>query len=139
MTRRFSEFYGKKRVLTVCGAEESHEGGRVGQAGHDAAPGLISVGGGASRAMHEIGRKCQRLSPDVDMTAGVLLALPGDEFRLADGGNFASECSSRLAQMRPSSQPTVHRLLKEHCDECGTGDAWQAGHDAVIGCFVPSE
>ena len=45
----------------------------------------------------------------------------------------------RLAQMRPSSQPTVHRLLKKHCDECGTGDAWQAGHDAVIGCCVPSE
>mmetsp|Transcript_23888 Transcript_23888/g.71604 ORF Transcript_23888/g.71604 Transcript_23888/m.71604 type:complete len:431 (+) Transcript_23888:458-1750(+) len=52
---------------------------RLDQAGHDAATGLISVGGGASRAMHEIGRKCQRLSPDVDMTAGVLLALPGDE------------------------------------------------------------
>ena len=34
----------------------------------------------------------------------------------------ASECSPRLAQMRPSSQPTVHRLLKKHCDECGTGD-----------------
>mmetsp|Transcript_34435 Transcript_34435/g.105496 ORF Transcript_34435/g.105496 Transcript_34435/m.105496 type:complete len:129 (+) Transcript_34435:1010-1396(+) len=52
---------------------------RLDQAGHVAAMGLISVGGGASRAMHEIGRKCQRLSPDVDMTAGVLLALPGDE------------------------------------------------------------
>ena len=35
--------------------------------------------------------------------------------------------------MRPSSQPTVHRLLKKHSDECGTGDTWQAGHDAVIG------
>ena len=34
--------------------------------------------------------------------------------------------------MRPSSQPTVHRLLKKHCDECGTSEAWQAGHDAVI-------
>ena len=45
----------------------------------------------------------------------------------------ASECSPRLAQMRPSSQPTVHRLLKKHSDECATGDAWQAGHDAVIG------
>ena len=44
-----------------------------------------------------------------------------------------------LAQMRPSSQPTVHRLLKKHSDECGTGDTWQAGHDAVIGGCVPSE
>ena len=35
-----------------------------------------------------------------------------------------------------SSQPTVHRLLKKHSDECGTGDIWQAGHDAVIGCVV---
>ncbi|EOD38839.1 hypothetical protein EMIHUDRAFT_260653 [Emiliania huxleyi CCMP1516] len=34
--------------------------------------------------------------------------------------------------MRPSSQPTVHRLLKKHSDECGTGDAWQAGHDASL-------
>ena len=52
------------------------------------------------------------------------------------GACNASECSPRLAQMRPSSQPTVHRLLKKHCDECGTGDAWQAGHDAVIGCCL---
>ncbi|EOD10765.1 hypothetical protein EMIHUDRAFT_257636 [Emiliania huxleyi CCMP1516] len=34
--------------------------------------------------------------------------------------------------MRPSSQPTVHRLLKKHSDECGTGDTWQAGHDASL-------
>ena len=54
------------------------------------------------------------------------------------GACNASECSPRLAQMRPPSQPTVHRLLQKHCDECGTGDAWQAGHDAVIGCCVPS-
>ena len=50
------------------------------------------------------------------------------------GADNASECSPRLAQMRPSSQPTVHRL--KHSDECGTGDAWQAGHDAVVGCVV---
>ncbi|EOD40836.1 hypothetical protein EMIHUDRAFT_222184 [Emiliania huxleyi CCMP1516] len=30
------------------------------------------------------------------------------------GACNASECSPRLTQMRPSSQPTVHRLLKEH-------------------------
>ena len=48
--------------------------------------------------------------------------------------------NARLASRKgPSSQPTVHRLLKKHSDECGTGDAWQAGHDAVIGCCVPSE
>ena len=55
------------------------------------------------------------------------------------GACNASECSPRLAQMRPPSQPTVTRLLKKTCDECGTGDAWQAGHDAVLGCYVPSE
>jgi len=46
----------------------------------------------------------------------------------------ATRLNARLAfaQMRPSSQPTVHRLLKKHSDECGTGDAWQAGHDAVM-------
>ena len=49
------------------------------------------------------------------------------------GACNAQQCSPRLAQMRPSSQPTVHCLLKKHSDECGTGDAWQAGHDAVIG------
>ena len=54
------------------------------------------------------------------------------------GACNAPECSPRLAQMRPSSPPIVHRLLKKHSDECGTGDAWQAGHDAVIGCYVPS-
>ncbi|EOD10398.1 hypothetical protein EMIHUDRAFT_248372 [Emiliania huxleyi CCMP1516] len=43
------------------------------------------------------------------------------------GACNAQQCSPRLAQMRPSSQPTVHRLLQKHCDECGTGDAWQAG------------
>ena len=47
------------------------------------------------------------------------------------GACNAQQCSPRLAQMRPSSQPTVHRLLKKHSDEYGTGDAWQAGHDAV--------
>ena len=46
--------------------------------------------------------------------------------------------ASPRANVRPSSQPTVHRLLKKHSDECGTGDARQAGHDAVIGCCVPS-
>ena len=25
--------------------------------------------------------------------------------------------------------------IKKHSDESGTGDAWQAGHDAVIGCW----
>ncbi|EOD08821.1 hypothetical protein EMIHUDRAFT_217087 [Emiliania huxleyi CCMP1516] len=48
--------------------------------------------------------------------------------------------NARLASRKgPSSQPTVHRLLKKHSDECGTGDAWQAGHDAVVGCCVASE
>ena len=76
----------------------------------------------------------QRNSPGLN-------AQPGAPARAGarHGACNASECSPRLAQMRPSSQPTVHRLLKKHCDECGTGDAWQAGHDAVIGCCVPSE
>ena len=66
-----------------------------------------------------------------------LNAQPGAPARAgaSHGADKASECSPRLAQMRPSSQPTVHRLLKKHCDECGTGDAWQAGDDAVIGCW----
>ncbi|EOD08443.1 hypothetical protein EMIHUDRAFT_258271 [Emiliania huxleyi CCMP1516] len=51
----------------------------------------------------------------------------------------AAMLASPRANATASSQPTVHRLLKKHCDECGTGDAWQAGHDAVIGCRVPSE
>ena len=53
----------------------------------------------------------------------------------------ATRLNARLASRKcePSSQPTVHRLLKKHSDECGTGDTWQAGHDAVIGCCVPSE
>ena len=50
----------------------------------------------------------------------------------------ATRLNARLASRKcePSSQPTVHRLLKKHRDECGTGDAWQAGHDAVVGCCV---
>ena len=70
-----------------------------------------------------------------------LNAQPGAPARAGarHGACNAQQCSPRLAQMRPSSQPTVHRLLKKHSDECGTGDAWQAGHDAVIGCCVPSE
>ena len=69
----------------------------------------------------------QRNSPGLN-------AQPGAPARAgaSHGACNAPECSPRLAQMRPSSQPTVHRLLKKHCDECGTGDAWQAGHDAVI-------
>ena len=76
----------------------------------------------------------QRNSPGLN-------AQPGAPARAgaSHGACNASECSPRLAQMRPSSQPTVHRLLKKHSDECGTGDVWQAGHDAVIGCCVPSE
>ena len=68
----------------------------------------------------------QRNSPGLN-------AQPGAPARAGarHGACNASECSPRLAQMRPSSQPTVHRLLKKHSDECGTGDAWQAGHDAV--------
>ena len=71
----------------------------------------------------------------------VVNAQPGAPARAgaSHGAGNASECSPRLAQMRPSSQPIVHRLLKKHSDECGTGDAWQAGNDAVIGCCVPSE
>ena len=76
----------------------------------------------------------QRNSPGLN-------AQPGAPARAgaSHGACDAQQCSPRLAQMRPSSQPTVHRLLKKHSDECGTGDAWQAGHDAVIGCCVPSE
>ena len=76
----------------------------------------------------------QRNSPGLN-------AQPGAPARAgaSHGACNAQQCSPRLAQMRPSSQPTVHRLLKKHSDECGTGDAWQAGHDAVIGCCVPSE
>ena len=76
----------------------------------------------------------QRNSPGLN-------AQPGAPARAgaSHGACNASECSPRLAQMRPSSQPTVHRLLKKHSDKCGTGDTWQAGHDAVIGCCVPSE
>ena len=76
----------------------------------------------------------QRNSPGLN-------AQPGAPARAgaSHGACNASECSPRLAQMRPSSPPTVHRLLKKHCDECGTGDAWQAGDDAVMGCCVPSE
>ncbi|EOD19901.1 hypothetical protein EMIHUDRAFT_242454 [Emiliania huxleyi CCMP1516] len=46
----------------------------------------------------------------------------------------ATRSNARLASRkcdRPP-QPTVHRLLKKHSDECGTGDAWQAGHDASL-------
>ena len=62
-----------------------------------------------------------------------LNAQPGAPARAGarHGACNAQQCSRRLAQMRPSSQPRVHRLLKKHSDECGTGDAWQAGHDAV--------
>ena len=76
----------------------------------------------------------QRNSPGLN-------AQPGAPARAgaSHGACNAQQCSPRLAQMRPSSQPTVHRLLKKHSDECGTGDTWQAGHDAVIGCCVPSE
>ena len=52
--------------------------------------------------------------------------LPHALARVIDGACNAQQCSPRLAQMRPSSQPTAHRLLKKHSDECGTGDAWQA-------------
>ena len=73
----------------------------------------------------------QRNSPGLN-------AQPGAPARAgaSHGACNAQQCSPRLAQMRPSSQPTVHRLLKKHSDECGTGDAWQAGHDAVVGCCV---
>ena len=76
----------------------------------------------------------QRNSPGLN-------AQPGAPARAGarHGACNASECSPRLTQVRPSSQPIVDRLLKKHCDECSTGDAWQAGHDAVIGCCVPSE
>ncbi|EOD05533.1 hypothetical protein EMIHUDRAFT_250263 [Emiliania huxleyi CCMP1516] len=64
----------------------------------------------------------QRNSPGLN-------AQPGAPARAGarHGACNAQQCSPRLAQMRPSSQPTVHRLLKKHCDECGTGDTWQAG------------
>ena len=60
----------------------------------------------------------QRNSPGLN-------AQPGAPARAgaSHGACNASECSPRLAQMRPSSQPTVHRLLKKHSDECATGDA----------------
>ena len=76
----------------------------------------------------------QRNSPGLN-------AQPGAPARAgaSHGACNASECSPRLAQKRPSSQPTVHRLLKKHSNECGTGDTCQAGRDAVIGCCVPSE
>ncbi|EOD15756.1 hypothetical protein EMIHUDRAFT_256358 [Emiliania huxleyi CCMP1516] len=63
----------------------------------------------------------QRNSPGLN-------AQPGAPARAGarHGACNAQQCSPRLAQMRPSSQPTVHRLLKKHSDECGTGDAWQA-------------
>ena len=54
----------------------------------------------------------------------------------------ATRSNARLASRkcdRPHSQPTVHRLLKKHSDECATGDARQAGHDAVIGYPVVSK
>ena len=59
----------------------------------------------------------QRNSPGLN-------AQPGAPARAgaSHGACNAPECSPRLAQMRPSSQPTVHRLLKKHSDECGTGD-----------------
>ena len=56
---------------------------------------------------------------------------------LARGMAHATRSNARLASRkcdRPRSR-TVHRLLKKHSDECGTGDARQAGHDAVIGCW----
>ncbi|EOD26162.1 hypothetical protein EMIHUDRAFT_236956 [Emiliania huxleyi CCMP1516] len=56
--------------------------------------------------------------------------LPHARAGASHGADNASECSPRLAQMRPSSQPTVHHL--KHSDECGTGDAWQAGDDASL-------
>ena len=54
----------------------------------------------------------QRNSPGLN-------AQPGAPARAgaSHGACNASECSPRLAQMRPSSPPTVHRLLKKHCDE----------------------
>ena len=57
-----------------------------------------------------------------------LNAQPGAPARagVRHGACNAQQCSPRLAQMRPSSQPTVHRLLKKHSDECGTGNTWQA-------------
>ncbi|EOD26814.1 hypothetical protein EMIHUDRAFT_236498 [Emiliania huxleyi CCMP1516] len=57
----------------------------------------------------------QRNSPGLN-------AQPGAPARAgaSHGACNAQQCSPRLAQMRPPSQPTVHRLLKKHCDECGT-------------------
>ena len=72
----------------------------------------------------------QRNSPGLNAQPGApARALAG----ASHGACNAQQCSPRLAQVRPSSQPTAHRLLKKHSDECGTGDTWQAGHDAVIG------
>ena len=88
----------------------------------------------APRRVSSAGRsdRGQRNSPGLN-------AQPGARARAgaSHGACNASKCSPRLTQMRPSSQPTVHRLLKKHSDECGTGDAWQAGHDAVrVFCAV---
>ena len=76
----------------------------------------------------------QRNSPGLN-------AQPGAPARAgaSHGACNASECSPRLAQMRPSSPPTVHRLLKKHCDESAMNAAPQAGDDAVMGWCGPSE
>ena len=99
--------------LCVCG---SWFVGREGQAAHPRAPG---------QCLHF---ECRGAPARVRCVSGCG----------SHGACNASECSPRLAQRRPSSQSTVHRLLKKHSDECGTGDAWQAGHDAVVGCCVSS-
>ena len=68
----------------------------------------------------------QRNSPGLN-------AQPGAPARAgaSHGACNASECSPRLAQMRPSSPPTVHRLLKKHCDESAMNAA-PATHGRLV-------
>jgi len=68
----------------------------------------------------------QRNSPGLN-------AQPGAPARAgaSHGACNAQQCSPRLAQMRPSSPPTVHRLLKKHCDESAMNAA-PATHGRLV-------
>ena len=64
--------------------------------------------------------------------------LPHARWREAWRMQRAAMLASPRANATVLAADSPHRLLKKHSDECGTGDVWQAGHDAVIGCCVPT-
>ena len=101
-------------------------------AGASAAVACLTAATGRRRRLGVSARLGVAIVASATLSPG-LNAQPGAPARAgaSHGACNASECSPRLAQMRPSSPPTVHRLLKKHCDESAMNAA-PATHGRLV-------